>query len=264
MKLPSRLLTLVPVVAVTVAALAVPSGAGPEKIAYPANWKDHVLYTTVDRYDIKQYRELYASSQAAVDAMKAGRPLPNGTVLTLIQYKAQVDAAGNPVKDAKGRFMKGDLIAHAVMEKRTGWGAEYPAEWRNGEWEYAAFGADGKLNEKANYKGCFECHKPHEKQDFVISLAALRGEVKSTAAPKADVTITGFAFGPNRHQGTVGQPVTWVNGDDSPHQITVVSTKERSPILTKGQSAVLAFNTAGTYEYICGLHPSMKGVVEVK
>jgi plastocyanin len=55
-----------------------------------------------------------------------------------------------------------------------------------------------------------------------------------------------------------------VNNDDSPHQITVVNTKERSPIITKGQSAVLPFNTAGTYEYICGLHPNMKGSVEVK
>jgi plastocyanin len=264
MTIPSRLLTLVPVVAVTVAALAVPGTAGPDKVAYPANWKDHVLYTTVDRYDIKQYRELYASTQAAVDAMKAGKALPNGTVLTLIQYKAQVDAAGAPIKDAKGRFVKGDLIAHAVMEKRAGWGTEYPAEWRNGEWEYAAFGADGKLNEKANYKGCFECHKPHEKMDYVISLAAVRGGPVPTTASKADVKIAGFAFGPNKHAGTVGQPVTWLNEDDSPHQITIVSTKERSPILLKGQSAVMGFNTAGTFEYICGLHTSMKGTIEVK
>ena len=264
MRIPSRLLTLVPVVAVTVAALAVPGAAGPDKIAYPANWKDHVLYTTVDRYDVKQYRELYASTQAAVDAMKAGRALPNGTVLTLIQYKAQVDAAGAPIKDAKGRFVKGDLIAHAVMEKRAGWGTEYPVEWRNGEWEYAAFGADGKLNEKANYKGCFECHKPHEKMDYVISLAAVRGGPVPTTAPKPDVKIASFAFGPNKHTGTVGQPVTWLNEDDSPHQITIVSTKERSPILLKGQSAVMGFNTAGTFEYICGLHTSMKGTVEVK
>ena len=58
--------------------------------------------------------------------------------------------------------------------------------------------------------------------------------------------------------------MTWLNEDDSPHQITIVSTKERSPILLKGQSAVLGFNTAGTFEYICGLHPNMKGTVEVK
>ena len=36
-----------------------------------------------------------------------GKPLPHGTVLTLVQYKAQVDPQGNPVKDSKGRFLKG-------------------------------------------------------------------------------------------------------------------------------------------------------------
>src|SRR5262245_17515071 len=193
-----RRLTLVPVVAVTLAALVVPGTAGPDKIAFPANWKDHVLYTTVDRYDIKQHRELYASSQAAVDAMKGGQPLPDGTVLTLVQYKAQVDAAGVPVKGPDGRFVKGDPIAVAVMEKRAGFGTGYPPELRNGDWEYAVFNPAGALNEKANYKGCFECHEPHERQDYVISLAALRGVAVPTTAPKPDVTIAGFAFGPSK------------------------------------------------------------------
>jgi plastocyanin len=264
MRVPFRLLTFAPVAALTVAALAIPSVAGPDKVKFPANWKDHVLYSVVDRHDTKQYRELYANTQAAVDAMKAGNPLPDGTVLTLAQYKAQVDAAGTPVKDAKGRFVKGDIIALTVMEKQKGWGAEYPAEWRNGEWEYAAFSPAGVLNEKANYKACFECHKPHAKMDYVISLAALRGAAASTAAPKPDVRIAGFAFGPGKLMGMVGQPVTWVNEDDSPHQVTIVSTKERSPILLKGQSHVMGFNSAGTYEYICGLHPNMKGAIEVK
>jgi plastocyanin len=196
--------------------------------------------------------------------MKAGQPLPDGTVLTLVQYKAQVDAAGNPVKGPDGRFVKSDLLAHTVMEKRKGWGAEYPAEWRNGEWEYALFNAAGVLNEKANYKACFECHKPHEKMDFVISMASQRGGAAAAMAPRADVTIAGFAFGPSKHAGTVGQPVTWVNEDASPHQITIVKTKERSPILLKGQSHAMGFTVAGTYEYVCGLHPSMKGSLDIK
>jgi hypothetical protein len=212
-----------------VLALVSRGSAGPEKISFPTAWKDHVLYTVVDRYDVKQHRELYASTPAAVQAMKEGKPLPDGTVLTLVQYKAQLDAAGAPVKDARGRFTKGDLIAFTVMEKRKGWGSEYPAELRNGEWEYAVFSPAGVLNEKANYKGCFECHKPHEKQDYVISLAALRGEASAAmVGPKPDVNIMGFAFGPNTLSATVGQPVRWLNGDDSPHQITVTRTKERS------------------------------------
>jgi len=81
---------------------------------------------------------------------------------------------------------------------------------------------------------------------------------------KADVNIMGFAFGPSKVTVESGKSLTWTNGDDSPHQITVTSTKERSPVLTKGQSATLKFGSAGTFEYICGLHPSMKGSVEVK
>jgi plastocyanin len=250
----------------TVALLASAGSAGPEKVAYPANWKSFVLYNVVDRYDNKQYRELYASTQEAVDAAKAGTPLPHGTVLVLVQYKAQVDAQGNPVKDAKGRFVKGDPIAITVMEKRAGWGTEYPDELRNGEWEYAAFSFDGKLNTQANYKACFECHKPHEKLDFVISYSSIAGQVAAAtpaAAPAADVTIKGFAFGPSTLSVTPGKTVTWVNTDDSPHQVTVTGLP-RSALLAKGQTHTMTFAAPGTYPYICGLHPSMKGTVEVK
>jgi plastocyanin len=34
--------------------------------------------------------------------------------------------------------------------------------------------------------------------------------------------------------------------------------------VTKGQSTALTFATAGTYDYTCGLHPNMKGTIEVK
>ena len=253
---------------VTPLALAVvPGTAGPDKIAFPANYKDHVLYATVDRYDNKQYRELYGTPEG-VKAAREGKPIPSGTVLTLIQYKAQVDGAGNPVKDTNGRFVKGDLVGFTVMEKRTGWGTEYPDDIRNGEWEYSAFTADQKFNDKANYKACFECHKPHAKQDFVISLARLSGQAPGgPVAMKTsayDVGISGFAFGPAKLTIEPGQAVTWTNGDDSPHQITLIQSKQRSAVLLKGQSHSQPFAAAGSYEYICGLHPNMKGTIEVK
>ena len=85
------------------------------------------MFTTVDRADNKQYREVY-TSQAALDAAKKGEPLPDGTVITLVQYRAKLGADGNPEKDANGRFIKTDLLAYTVMEKRKGWGTEYPRE----------------------------------------------------------------------------------------------------------------------------------------
>jgi plastocyanin len=33
--------------------------------------------------------------------------------------------------------------------------------------------------------------------------------------------------------------------------------------MLKGQAATLKFDTPGTYDYICGLHPNMKGKIEV-
>jgi len=250
-----------------IALAAIPSSAGPEKIVFPASYKDHVLYATVDRYDNKQYRELYGTPEG-VKAAREGKLIPSGTVLTLIQYKAQVDGAGNPIKDANGRFVKGDLVGFTVMEKRTGWGTEYPDDIRNGDWEYSAFTADQKFNDKANYKACFECHKPHAKQDFVISLARLSGQAPGgPVAMKTsayDVGISDFAFGPGKLTIEPGQAVTWTNGDDSPHQITLTQSKQRSTVLLKGQSHSQAFATAGVYDYICGLHPSMKGTIEVK
>jgi hypothetical protein len=149
-------------------------GAGGDKVLFPEDFAKGTLYTTVDRADNKQYRELYVSPREAVEAAKKGDPLPSGTVITLVQYAAQLDPQGNPVKDANGRFVKGNLIAYTVMEKRSGWGSEYPDNVRNGEWEYQAFTAERKVNEKANLTACFNCHKPLDKQDFVFSYDKLK------------------------------------------------------------------------------------------
>ena len=93
--------------------------AGPEKIKFPSDYLKGVLYQTLDRPDSKQYRELYAPA-AAVEAVRKGQPIPHGTVLTLVQWNVEQDANGNPIKDANGRFIKKDIIAHTVMQKENG------------------------------------------------------------------------------------------------------------------------------------------------
>ena len=106
------------------AALSATALAGPDKIAFPKEYEKWERYAVVDRYDNKQYRELYAKPEV-VKAVRAGKPIPDGTVLAMAIYSAELDAQGIPVKDEKGRFRKGKPTGVSVMEKRAGWGTEY-------------------------------------------------------------------------------------------------------------------------------------------
>jgi hypothetical protein len=158
--------------------LAVQVRAGGDKVAFPADYGKGVVYMTLDRPENKQVRDYYAS-QAAVDAARKGEPLPQGTVVTVVQYAALLDAQGNPAKDAGGRFSKtANILGYTVMEKRAGWGAEYPETQRNGEWEYQAFRADKTANPTANLAACFNCHKPQSTQDFVFSYDKMKVAAK--------------------------------------------------------------------------------------
>jgi hypothetical protein len=148
-------------------------------ITFPADYAKGVMYSTVDRADLKQVRLLYASTQAAIDAAKAGKPLPDGTVLTMVQYAAQVDDKGEPVKGPNGRFVRTDkIVGYTVMEKRPGWGKDVPEDIRNGDWQYQAYLANRTPNPKAVLANCFKCHKPLDKQDFVFSWDGLRTAAK--------------------------------------------------------------------------------------
>jgi len=156
---------------VTLFLIFTPALAGQEKVAFPL-YQNHVLYTVLDQPDLKELREAYINPEA-FKALQPGQPLPYGTILSLPTFKALVDEKGELVKDPNGRLVRGRLDRVVVMEKRPGWGAEYPEELRNGEWEYARFLGDGSRDPKANIKGCFECHKPEVQRDFVFTLTEL-------------------------------------------------------------------------------------------
>ena len=175
----STILSAIAAVVVTGAAVMSGHAQRGELIVFPADYAKGVMYATVDRADNKQVRALYVSTQAAIDAAKAGKPLPDGTVLTMVQYAAQVDDKGEPVKGPNGRFVRTDkIVGYTVMEKRPGWGNDVPDEIRNGDWQYQAFLPDRTPNPKAVLANCFKCHKPLDKQDFVFSWDGLRTAAK--------------------------------------------------------------------------------------
>ena len=147
--------------------------AGPDLVKFPADYEKAVKYGVVSNPANKLYRELY-TTQAAVDAAKAGKPIPNGTWIVMKSFKSKTDASGAPLKGPDGHFVKDELAGYAVMEKGAGWGKEYPDNLRNGEWEYQAFRADKTANPTANLTACFNCHKPQATQDFVFSYDNLK------------------------------------------------------------------------------------------
>ncbi|MBP9818169.1 cupredoxin family copper-binding protein [Candidatus Shapirobacteria bacterium] len=76
------------------------------------------------------------------------------------------------------------------------------------------------------------------------------------------VTIKGSTFSPKTIKIKVGDTVTWVNDNQVPHNIQ--SDSFYSPKLNQGDKYQYTFATAGTFYYICGIHPNMKGIVVVE
>lgn len=94
----------------------------------------------------------------------------------------------------------------------------------------------------------------------VASAASLRAQ----GAEKAAINIDNFAFGPDTLTISPGTTVTWTNRDDIPHSIVEVNDRFRSKALDTDGSYSFTFTQSGTYDYICGLHPHMKGKIIVK
>ena len=76
------------------------------------------------------------------------------------------------------------------------------------------------------------------------------------------VTIKDFAFSPAEITIKVGDTVTWTE-QDSVHHTTTGSIFD-SGDLGQGQTYSKTFDEAGTYDYGCSYHPSMKGTVIVE
>jgi plastocyanin len=86
----------------------------------------------------------------------------------------------------------------------------------------------------------------------------------STPAAGGDaVTIKGFAFGPDDLTVKAGTKVTWTNDDSTKHKIKSDDGSFDSDDLSQGDTFEHTFDTAGSFPYICSIHPSMKGTITV-
>jgi|SRR6187399_27926 len=83
-------------------------------------------------------------------------------------------------------------------------------------------------------------------------------------APRAEkVEIVDFAYDPDPVTVQVGGKVTWLNQDSAPHTATAEDGSFDTGTLEEGKLKSETFKQAGTYAYICEIHPDMHGTVEV-
>jgi len=87
------------------------------------------------------------------------------------------------------------------------------------------------------------------------------------AAPttgSASVSMAGRAFSPSTVTISAGGSITFRNDDDRAHTVTATDGAFNSGTIGGGGSWKRTFKQAGTYSYLCAIHPEMHGKVVVK
>jgi plastocyanin len=83
------------------------------------------------------------------------------------------------------------------------------------------------------------------------------------AARSEKVEIVDFAYDPDPVTIEEGGKVIWQNEDSAPHTATADDGSFDTGTLAEGKRGSETFKEAGSYPYICSIHPYMKGTVEV-
>jgi plastocyanin len=85
------------------------------------------------------------------------------------------------------------------------------------------------------------------------------------AAGGTEVSMEGIAFVPPELSVGVGDTVTWTNNDTVGHDVTGDSFSSGEPgAMAGGDTFEHTFDEAGTFDYVCTVHPGMEGTVAVE
>jgi plastocyanin len=79
------------------------------------------------------------------------------------------------------------------------------------------------------------------------------------------VVMEGIKFNPESVTVSAGDTVTWTNDDSVGHDVTGDGFKSGDPgAMQNGDTFEHTFDKAGTFDYVCTVHPGMKGSVKAK
>ena len=139
-------------------------------VTFPEGYKESFTkYHTINFPATKQVRYYYAN-KAAVAAAKAGKPLPDGSVLFAEVYAAKLDAESKPVMGGDGFYVADKLLLYTAMARDKGWGTDIPEMLRNENWNYAIFTTEKQHRPGVNQAECLACHKPLDKVSYTFTL----------------------------------------------------------------------------------------------
>jgi hypothetical protein len=131
--------------------LVPPDGKGPAPAFAAANavtfppLEQLVHYATVRR---GVTREHMLTSQAALDAIKAGQPVPTGTHMVLVDYQS-------------------DVLHRYLVSQKTGDGID--------DWQFQWFWPDRSIKADENTAQCYSCHRSRQDRQFMFTSTDARG-----------------------------------------------------------------------------------------
>ena len=81
----------------------------------------------------------------------------------------------------------------------------------------------------------------------------------------AEVAMENIKFAPAEVTVAAGDTVTWTNNDSAPHDVTADGFKSGEPGgMQQGDAYERTFQKAGSFDYVCTVHPGMEGSVTVE
>jgi plastocyanin len=83
------------------------------------------------------------------------------------------------------------------------------------------------------------------------------------AVRSAEIEIEDFSYRPDPVTIEEGGKVIWKNRDSAPHTATAANSSFDTGTIEEDKLKSETFKEAGTYDYVCSIHPQMHGTVEV-
>ncbi len=86
---------------------------------------------------------------------------------------------------------------------------------------------------------------------------------EDTGPIRHEIGIVDFGYEPESYELSAGQAVMWMNAGNVPHTVTFEDAGIDSGRLSAGETFQHTFDEAGAFEYVCTIHPQMRGTLTV-